>query len=42
MQNRNRLTDIEDKLVILPNGRGKWGGTNQGYGIKRHTLLYIK
>ena len=42
LQNRNRLTDVENKLM-LPNGKqvGK-GGTNYEFGISRYTKLYIK
>ena len=37
---RNRLTDIQDKLMVLPKGRGRGGGTNLVYEINK--LLYIK
>jgi len=36
MQNRNRVTDIENKLVVTK-GERKWGRDNKRYGI-----LYIK
>ena len=41
MQNRNKLTDVENKLVIT---KGEWeeGGTSYGYGINRFKLLYLK
>ena len=39
-QNRNRLTDAENKLVTK--GEREGGGANQGYGIKRDNLLCIK
>ena len=39
MQNRNRLTDIANKLW-LPKGRWKGRGTNQGYEISK--LIYTK
>ena len=39
-QSRRRLTDKENKLV-LPERRGKGGGSNQGYEIKRYKTLYI-
>ena len=41
MQNRNRLTDIENKLVVTK-GEKKKRGENEEYGIKRYKLLYIK
>ena len=40
IKNRNRLTDIENKLVVTQGVRE--GMTNQGYGINRYELLYIK
>ena len=41
MQNRNRLTDIENKLVVTKGERE--GGRNKlGVGINRHKLLCIK
>ena len=41
MQNRNRLTDIDNKLVVTKGGR-KRGGANYRYGIKRYKLMFIK
>ena len=41
VQNRNRPTDIEDKLMVTKGERG-WGEINQEFGINRYTLLYIK
>ena len=38
---RNRLADIEDKLVITA-GRGMWGGGWLGKGIKMYKLLCVK
>ena len=38
---RNRLADIEDKLVIT-GGRGKWGGARLGKGIKMYKLVCVK
>lgn len=35
---RRRLTDMKNKLV-LPEGRGKGGVSNQGYEIKRYKPL---
>ena len=35
MQNRNRLTDIENKFVVTK-GRGKEREANQGYRINRY------
>ena len=40
-QNRNRLTDTENKLVVTSEKEG-WGGVRQGKGIKRYKLLGIK
>ena len=40
MQNRNGLTDIENKLVVIKGEKG--GGKNWGYGINRYKLLNIK
>ena len=39
--NRNRLTDIEKKLMVTKGERG-WGGIYQEFGISRCKLLYIK
>ena len=39
LQNRNRLTDIENKLKVT---KGKRGGANEKYGVKRYELLYIR
>ena len=41
LQNRNRLTDIENKLMVT-NGKRKGEGINWEFGIKIYTLLYIK
>ena len=40
LQNRNRLTDIENKLVVAKG----WGraGMDGEIGISRYTPLYIK
>ena len=37
---RNRLADIENKLMITKRGRG--GGISWEFGINRYTVLYIK
>ena len=44
LQNRNRLTDIEEKLMVTKGDRGgqRGGEINQEFGINRYTLLYIK
>ena len=40
LQNRNRVTDVENKLMV---SRGEWGGgTNWEIGIEIYTFLYIK
>ena len=41
LQNRNRLTDIENKFVHTKRERGG-GGIHEEYGIKRYIPLYIK
>ena len=41
LQNRNRLTDIKDKLMVTKGDRGG-GGINLEFGISRYKLLYIK
>ena len=41
IQNRNRLTDIEHKLVVTKAER-KGGRDKLGYGINRYKLLYVK
>ena len=40
LQNRSRLTDIENRLVIAK-GKGGGGGMDQEFGISRCKLLYI-
>ena len=40
IQNRNKLTDIKNKLMVTKGE--KWGGINLKFGINRYTLLYIK
>ena len=39
MFNRNRLTDIENRLVVA-NGEGRRGGVEWEFGISRCKLLY--
>ena len=39
--NRNRLTDMENKLKIVKGEMGM-GGKNWEFGINRYTLIYIK
>ena len=41
LQNRNRLTDIENKLMVTKGETGGGGGINQELGMNIHTLLYI-
>ena len=41
LQNRSRLTDIENK-TNYGYQRGRWGGINWEFGINRYTLLYMK
>ena len=40
LQNGNRLTDIENKLMVTNGERG--GKGKLGFGIDMYTLLYIK
>ena len=40
LQKRNRLTDLENKLMVT---RGEWGeGILRELGIDMYTLLYLK
>ena len=41
LQNRNRLTDIEIRLVVA---KARWGGRemNWGFGISRYKLLHLE
>ena len=41
LQNRSRVTDVENKLM-LTKGMGGHGGINWKIGIDIYTLLYIK
>ena len=40
LQNRNRVTDVENKLMPTQGERGR--GINGEIGIDTYTLLYIK
>ena len=40
LQNRNRVTDVENKLMVT--GGSEEGGINWKIGIDTYTLLYIK
>ena len=40
-QNRNRLTDLENKLMVTK-GERRGQGINWEFGINIYTLLYIK
>ena len=40
VQNRNKLTDIENKLMVTRRER-RQGGVNLGFRINRYTFLYI-
>ena len=40
VQNRNRVTDVENKLMVTKGERGG-GGINREIGIDMYTLLYI-
>ena len=33
-------SQIQKTNLWLTKGRGKWGGTKQGYGINRQTIMY--
>ena len=41
LQNRNKFTDIENKLRVT-NRQREVGGINKGFGINRYKLSYIK
>ena len=41
MQNRNRLTDIENKLMVIKEEREETG-INLEYGTNRYKLPYVK
>ena len=40
LQNRNRVTEVENKLMVIKEERG--GGINWEIGRDIYTLLYIK
>ena len=42
LQNRNRVTDVENKLMVTGDGGKGRGGINWEIGIDIYTLLYIK
>ena len=44
MQNRNRLTDIENKLMVTKRDSGRWGGRDKIRSLELtiYTLVYIK
>ena len=41
LQNRNRPTDTENKLMVTKEERGG-GGVNKEVGVNIYTLVYIK
>ena len=41
LQNRNRLTDLENELMVT-RGEGSGGGVDWEFGIDMYTLLYLK
>ena len=41
LQNRNRPTDTENKLMVTKEERGG-GGVNKEVGVNLYTLVYIK
>ena len=41
-QNRNRVTDVENKLMVTRGEAGWWGGIHWEIGIDTYTLLHIK
>ena len=41
LQNRNRLTDLESKLMVT-RGEGCRGGIDWEFGIDMYKLLYLK
>ena len=42
LQNRNRLIDIENRLVLLPRWKGSRGGLDWEFGTGRCKLLHIE
>ena len=43
LQNRNRLTDIENQLMVTKRDTGVTGrDINEEFGVSRYTLLYTK
>ena len=42
LQTRNRLTDLENKLMVTKGERGRMTGINEEIGINIYTLVYIK
>jgi len=40
LQNRNRVTDVENKLMVTRRGK-EGGGINWGIGIDIYTILFI-
>ena len=44
LQNRNRLTDLKNKLIVIWGGGGEGGvgGIDWEFGIDMYTLLYWK
>ena len=41
LQNRNRLTDIKNKLMVMK-GETWWGEINQELEMNMHTLPYVR
>ena len=41
LQNRNRVTDVENQLMVTREER-RWGGINWKIGTDIYTVLYIK
>ena len=40
--NRNRLTDIENRLIMVAKGEGGGSGMDREFGIGRWKLLYLE
>ena len=42
LQNRNTVTNVENKFMVTKQGEGGWDNWEMGIGIDIYTLLYIK
>ena len=42
LQNRKRLSDLENELMVTGRGEGLGGGIDWEFGIDMYTLQYLK